>query len=266
MRRQVNNALRGVVADCEKYRAVMIEAATDGMAARQRTDFEMHVQKCPTCSEELRRAKMLLGEIDKGVASEVAGEPSADLLRVVWQRIAEEGTAKSAMAPRWLAIAACAAMVLAAVTWAMRRQERTFPAAGERVRVAAKNEPARWPSVPAAIQSSETSKIPGARTEAVIAGGRRIAVRRTQNGKREPEVLVPLGEMQLVMKLAAMLKSAQGANGATIVAGLKRTQSDQPLEIKPLEIAPLDATKEGGATAGGGVNDANPKFVDGDNR
>lgn len=259
---RMRDELRQVMMDCEESRAAMVDAATDDLAAGERAKFEAHVQGCAACREELQRIKMLLGEIDRGVTAEVAAEPSADLLRNVRQRIAEESAVKNVMPHRWVALAACAAMMMAAAMLIMRAQRGNFPTARERVRVAAENEPTNSPSAPAVIQPGEASKTLDARSLAMMATAGRMATRGTQPRERDQDVVVPQGEMQLVMKLAVMLKTAQAEDGSAVVVKLNQARTAEPLEIKPLEIAPLDAANEGAASAGGGTDGANLKFVD----
>ena len=256
---------RDVAMNCEQCRTAMMDAATDGLARSQRAEFETHVQGCAVCGEELQRVKMLLREIDRGVAAEVAAESSADLLRNVRQRIAEESAAKNATPLRWVAVAACAAVVMvAAVTWMMRAPRGAFRTTRENVQTAAGKTPRSSAHAAAAIRDGETPKTPSEGTRVTVASARRIATRKMRSEEREPEVIVPPGEMQLVMKLAAMLKTAQGESSSITTAKLNQVQTAEPLEIKPLAIAPLNAAKEGGATGGGGSDAANPKFVNGE--
>lgn len=256
---RMRDELRQVMMDCEESRAAMVDAATDDLAAGERAKFEAHVQVCAACHEELQRIKMLLGEIDRGVTAEVAAEPSADLLRNVRQRIAEESAVKNVMPHRWVALAACAAMMMmAAAMLIVRAQRGNSPTTRERVRVAAANSP----SAPAVIQPGEASKTLDARSLAMMATAGRMATRGTQPRERDQDVVVPQGEMQLVMKLAVMLKTAQAEDGSAVVVKLNQARTAEPLEIKPLEIAPLDAANEGTASAGGGTDGANLKFVD----
>lgn len=255
---RMRDELRQVMMDCEESRAAMVDAATDDLAAGERAKFEAHVQGCAACREELQRIKMLLGEIDRGVTAEVAAEPSADLLRNVRQRIAEGSAVKNAMPHRWVALAACAAMMMTAAMLIMRAQRGNSLTTGEGVRVAATNSP----SAPAVIQPGEASKTLDARSLAMMATAGRMATRGTQPRERDQDVVVPQGEMQLVMKLAVMLKTAQAEDGSAVVVKLNQARTAEPLEIKPLEIAPLDAANEGTASAGGGTDGANLKFVD----
>lgn len=255
---RMRDELRQVMMDCEESRAAMVDAATDDLAAGERAKFEAHVQGCAACREELQRIKMLLGEIDRGVTAEVAAEPSADLLRNVRQRIAEGSAVKNAMPHRWVALAACAAMMMTAAMLIMRAQRGNSLTTGEGVRVAATNSP----SAPPAIQPGEASKTLDARSLAMMATAGRMATRGTQPRERDQDVVVPQGEMQLVMKLAVMLKTAQAEDGSAVVVKLNQARTAEPLEIKPLEIAPLDAANEGTASAGGGTDGANLKFVD----
>lgn len=255
----MRDELRQVMMDCEESRAAMVDAATDDLAAGERAKFEAHVQGCAACREELQRIKMLLGEIDRGVTAEVAAEPSADLLRNVRQRIAEGSAVKNAMPHRWVALAACAAMMMMAVAMLIARAQRgNSLTTRERVRVAAANSL----SAPAVIQPGEASKTLDARSLAMMATAGRMATRGTQPRERDQDVVVPQGEMQLVMKLAVMLKTAQAEDGSAVVVKLNQARTAEPLEIKPLEIAPLDAANEGTASAGGGTDGANLKFVD----
>ena len=256
---RMRDELRQVMMDCEESRAAMVDAATDDLAAGERAKFEAHVQGCAACREELQRIKMLLGEIDRGVTAEVAAEPSADLLRNVRQRIAEGSAVKNAMPHRWVALAACAAMMMMAVAMLIARAQRgNSLTTRERVRVAAANSL----SAPAVIQPGEASKTLDARSLAMMATAGRMATRGTQPRERDQDVVVPQGEMQLVMKLAVMLKTAQAEDGSAVVVKLNQARTAEPLEIKPLEIAPLDAANEGTASAGGGTDGANLKFVD----
>ncbi|MFZ0465223.1 MAG: hypothetical protein WAL78_05920 [Candidatus Acidiferrales bacterium] len=257
----MSEAARKVTMNCERCRTAMMDAATEGLAAARRAEFEAHVHVCAACREELQRVRMLLGAIDRGVAAEVAAEPPADLIRRVRQRIAEEGAAKDASPLRWVPVAACAAMVILAVAWMVRSRTGTPQNVAGTTQAAAKNPPPSS-STSLVVRGSDVAVKQGdADRKPLVVEVHRVAERRTLRVEREPEVLVPPGQMEEIMKLAAMLNSSQEAKTASVVAGLKQMGTDEPLEIKPLVIVPLEAAKEDGTAGGGGPDGTNPKFV-----
>lgn len=220
--------------NCERCRVRMLDAAAGDLPARQTDAFVAHIRDCVACGVEFERLRRLTEAIHRGVAAQVAAEPSPEYFADVRRKIAADTAPANARWWRWAPAAACAAaLVLATTVWMM------WPKSAKPDQVA-KTAPAsnsRTVASHAALNRASVGAVAAAPSHLSSAASiRRVVVRSQPRIEREPEVLVPPGEAEAVMELAAALRSGK-VDGTKLMADLQKVE--QPIEIKPLFIAPL---------------------------
>jgi hypothetical protein len=208
---------------------------------------ELHLAACEACRAELRALRRALAVVDGELAGLLAAEPSPGMAARIRQAVAE-----SAVAPAWrfgwlwpaAAVAATLAVVL--VAWPRRGPEPVAPVASEvrpggpaAVRPATIPEPAR-PEPLARTAEAET----GIRPAAALTSPRRA---RVAPAEAAPEVLVPPGEAEALVRFAAHLRTRVVSPDSLLVADLSAPLPEpKGVEIRPLEIVPLDPAEASG--------------------
>ena len=217
---------------CERFQTRLVAFAFGA----DDPEFRAHLDSCAACRAGLEAERALLAAIDRSLAAMVQPEPSGDFAAHVRRRITESAAAPRPWFAGWVP-ATAATLALVAVTvwtigypphWPQSVQERPFvPLA-----------PAEKPRVAAAPSEAPRPLAAGPRTFGPPRGGHSAAI-------REPEVLVPRGEMAAVMRLYSASWNGQ-ADGASLMAAavpttelLKPLATPPELKIEPLEIAPL---------------------------
>jgi hypothetical protein len=177
--------------------------------------------------------------VDKGMESLVAGEPSPQFTARLRARIAEEQPAPRFAWLTWKPVAAGLVMAAALAVLALFLVRGHTNLASKSVRgpiIASTAAPGtHTPAEPTANPAERIGNYsPAARLDA---GSLRVTQRhssRRVHSATEPEVLVPRGELELVMRLAADIRSGQ-IDGKQLIAQQK--QMEQPLKIDPLAIS-----------------------------
>jgi Putative zinc-finger len=219
---------------CEKYADWLSDAALGELAPSRESKLLAHATECGACREAYQRAHDLAEFVDRGVESLVAGEPSLYFATRLRTRMVEEHT-HSLFA--WLGSKPVAASLLvaavAAVVVVSRGPQRHNP------------EPLAV-SLEAGSSSNPTTNQPQVRRGHSISGSReattappnlrRRHVARNVGSSRQPEVLVPPGEIDAILQFAKAVRSGQ-IDGKQLLAAQQDTE--KPLEITPIEIAPL---------------------------
>jgi hypothetical protein len=168
----------------------------------------------------------------------VAAEPSGDFAGHVRQRITQESAAPRPWFSGWVPVTAAALALIVLVTFWMIRRGPAVPELANRKPPTQTARPSREPQV--AKEAPLVAAPPHA------SGPRMIRPPREPQSAaiREPEVLVPPGQMAAVISLYNFVWSGK-ADGASLVAAavptsdlLKPWTTDE-LKIAPLEIAPL---------------------------
>jgi hypothetical protein len=230
--------------NCERCRERVSDAAAGVLSARQQKQFDAHVQNCAVCSAEFERSLTLLEAIGRGVAAQVAAEPSPELAARVRRKIAAETATTDAIWAWRIPAAAFAAMIIIVTAmWMMR------PHGGKQEQVVKTAPASISPTV--ANHAAPNQASPGGEAAAPkhfssIASLRPVAAQKPGRIERAPEVLVPPGQAQAVLQFAAALQSGK-LDGAKLMAELQR--ADQPIEIRPLVIAPLETPGQSDGTA-----------------
>jgi negative regulator of sigma E activity len=220
---------------CERFKTRLLDFALGA----DDPEFRDHLNSCSTCRAELDAQRALLEKIDRGVATLVAGEPSGDFAAHVRRRIAEQAAAPRKWFSGWLPLTAAAAVALVVLLLVLNlgRPPRE-PQSAQETPPAQDSRPPKQPQL--------ARQAPPVPAPANARGPR--AIRRPHEGQmaanREPEVLVPRGEMAAVMRLYEANWNGK-ADGASLTASAIPTSEflkpwiTPELKIAPLEIAPL---------------------------
>ena len=245
---------------CTEYQERINEAALQNSPAnlaevnsstesQSDADLQKHLAVCSGCREEFELRRALMTRIDFGVAAMVAGDPSPALAVLVRQRIAEETGESRSFTARWgwwigaTAAAAALAAIIFAVTTHSPAQMPSQPASVASQPAQNVSPPA--PQLPAPVVQAQHSpatirKVPQ-HHESVV------ATRAAEIGPPRFEVIVPPGQREAVIRLAAGLQSGR-VDGAVFVNPAPSLVPDF-LEIAPLEIKPLAVGADSGSQA-----------------
>lgn len=228
--------------NCKKYKTWMSDAATEGLSARQRSEFDVHIRDCSGCREELARAQALVELIDRGVMAQASVEPSVEFLPRLRQRLsAKDAPGKAIWTWRAPAVACAAVVVIALAIW-MTWPGSVKPGQGASTNPATKSFAAANHATPntnsVGAEPLRASRAP------VIAAVRRAVAHDRLRIERRPEVapvIIPPGEGKAVLQFAAALQSGK-IDGAKLLS--EQRETDQPIEIKPIVIPLLDNTAQ----------------------
>jgi hypothetical protein len=232
--------------DCPKKSEQMIERINDFALGKvsPESEFELlaHVAECGACRKAYDRAKAVRSLVDSGVETLVAGVPSPQFTARLRARIAAEPVPKrwswdawriwehASRQPLSYAVGAVAlATIVAVLVMGLPHRHISAPSVAEVAPTISLS-----PSV--AANSPKTSSIPEQprkKLASVPAPSPRI--------QREPEVLVPKGELLAVAQFYEAVHSGR-VDGDQLYAGQLTIQ--KPLEVKPIEITPLESLHE----------------------
>jgi len=228
--------------DCQKKSEQMTARINDfalgELSPKRELESLAHVAECEACREAYDHAKAVGSEVDLGVEALVAGEPSAQFMTRLRARIAAEPAPKrwswdawriweqASRQPLSYAVGAVvlAALLIAVITGLPRRRVST-PTVTEAVQTTS-------PSPNAATAFLKATTIPNHSRKEVVS--RAVPSSRI---RREPEVLVPKGELLAVVQFYEDVHS-RPVDSEQLYAAQQEPQ--KPLELKPIEITPLE--------------------------
>jgi len=228
--------------DCQKKSEQMIERVNDFALGKVGTKSELellaHVAECEACRDAYDRAKAVRSVVDRGVETLVAGEPSLQFMTQLRARIAAEPAPKPWSWEAWriweqvsrrpLSYAAgtvVLATLFIVVVTGLPRRDISPPAVAEVI-------PTTLAPLSAATDPPKAFANPEHPRKKVAAGSVPSA-----RIRREPEVLVPKGELLAVMKFYEAVHSVP-VDSEQLYAAQQEPQ--KPLEVKPIEITPLE--------------------------
>jgi hypothetical protein len=243
---------------CERYGNALTDAAAGGPLPAA---LEAHLAACEACRAELLALRRALAVVDAEMAELASAEPSPGLAARIRQAVDASETGGSArregswLALRfgwlWPAMAGAAATLLVALAIVLGRS--TGPTPGSRV-AADVAQPQPTDRAPVAEPTGE----PVIPRDAVPAGpegsaeaadpsspGRAVAPR--DDEPSEPEVLVPPGETEVLLRFAALVRPRVVSSDSLLVADMSGPLAEpKGVEIQPLVIAPLDPAEPSG--------------------
>jgi hypothetical protein len=230
---------------CERFRDALADVAAGEPAP---ASLEAHLASCEGCRAALHVLRQALAVADAEMAGLAATEPSPDLAARIRRAVVESGAAGPAFeawpSPAWRfgwlwpAVAAGAALLVAL---AVGLERGTAPAPEPRVAVDDRPSPIPSPrpadSAPPQVVPRDVARVgPEApRAERAVAPA-------------EPEVLVPPGEREALLRLVALVHRERMAPPGLAAAGQLSADLAEPapIDIPPLEIVPLDPAEISG--------------------
>ena len=253
--------------DCRKFEKALLDASLGALAPERERPFTAHMAECDDCRKAYEQARQFTATVDRGVESLVAGEPSPQFASRLRARIANERPVHRFACLEWkpaaAALALASILAVAVIVWIATRRNSAptaVSAAREIASVRAPSRPvsstanphsstqgrsqasaqarnslsARVPTEPGRAGSSRAVR-PGSVAVARLVPRRHAAAR--ANSPAGPEVIVPPGQLEAVMQLAAAIRSGQ-IDGKQLLAAQK--DMDKPIDIPPLEIKPIE--------------------------
>ena len=230
---------------CERYERALADAAASGAPT---AEIEAHLAACASCRSELATLREALGLADAEMRTIALAEPSP-VLRVRIRRAVAEDEAPTPLALRWLWPATAASLLLLAGAAGLWRFGATAPLPGI---VAA----TPLPAAPSTSKPPAASGVAGGASHRVEADARtaRIPVapvrtpRPSRRPSAEPEVLVPPGQEEALLRFVAIVHREHLAPRSLMDAGEPSADLVEPsaLQIQPLEIVPLDPAESSG--------------------
>jgi hypothetical protein len=220
--------------NCEQYGGWMADAALGALDPRREGELLAHAGECEGCRQAYRHARELTLLVDRGVEALVAGEPSPHLAARLRARIAEEPDRPRLNWLTWKPAAAMLAVALLVAALAFFGTPRTNPQLGTaRIATGANSDVARSSSQP---RPRGNVAIEHRTVAANHHAQRPLVARRKSTREREPEVIVPPGQLEAVMQLAADIRTGR-IDGKQFLTAQK--QAEKPLKIDPIEIVSL---------------------------
>jgi hypothetical protein len=224
---------------CKRYQGALSDLAAGGPAA---AEVEAHLQMCEGCRAELLALRQALTAVDQELARLRLAEPSSDLEARIRAAAAESVQAAPGWRSGWgLMLTAAAAALIVASVFVARRSPRHEPQATVVDRAPAYETPRAMPA-PETVVAGRPRRPQPVETPSPASSS-------TRTGRvREPEVLVPAGEAEALVRLAASLRRRSVTPDSLLVADLTAPLAEAKLpEIRPLEIVPLDPAESSGA-------------------
>jgi hypothetical protein len=225
--------------------------------------LEAHLAACEACRLELDELRRALAIADAELGSLLSAAPSAELAARIRTALSEAPVAAS-WRPFWLPFAAVAAALLLALgVFALRdRQSSSTGVAlsaqraadaverptttGERTPPAV--EPAAPVLEPPAAVASASSATPAIRPAPVRPTASSARPGTSRAPAVEPEVLVPAGEAEALLRFAATVQRRSVTPASLLVADLNAPLAESSdLAIRPIELVPLGPEEDSGA-------------------
>jgi hypothetical protein len=221
---------------CERYRDTLSDVAAGGPAS---ADVEAHLASCEMCRGELGTLRQALGFVDDEMTRLLAAAPSPDLTARIRTAAAESAAAESGWRLGRRFVLAAAAVVVVAALLVAQRGSQPAPATPATLATDAHPEPPR--GTPRATPAREPETTAVSLPPAARAG-------RSERARTEPEVLVPVGEAEALLRFAAGLQRRAVTSDSLLVADLSAPMPEpKDVFIRPVEIVPLDPDEASGA-------------------
>jgi hypothetical protein len=224
---------------CREYEDALADLAAGGA----RPDVEAHVDTCAGCRAELEALRRALRVADSALQALVAVEPRPGLHDRIRRAAAEADESRQrSWAGRPLAwtTALGGSLVAAALLvglWRSRTTPMTPPSVPSTTAAERRLEP-----VPVPVPEGRPSRRGKERQAAPAVPPRAPA---PKMALAEPEVLVPPGEAEALLRFAASLQERAVAPGSLLVSGPgDRLVEPRGIDLVPLETVTLDSSWE----------------------
>lgn len=230
---------------CERHRDALSDVAAGAAPSRA---LEAHLLACEECRTELAALRRTLAMADDELGELLSAMPSPELPA----RIRAAASEPTAVAHGWrpgfrLVLVGAAAALLMAVVMARQRQ---VPSPASTVETRHVPPVGREHVTPAPVLARDQSAAPPlaeVRTRPAAAGASNVRPARSQRTVSEPEVLVPPGELEALLRYAANLRRRTLAPDALLVADHSAPLPEpRYAAIQPLAIVPLDPEESAG--------------------
>ncbi len=236
---------------CERYREALADVAAGAPAP---AGVEAHLASCDACRAEVGVLRRALAMADEEMATLRTAEPSPELVVRIRQAVAEsDGAPAWRLGWLWPAVAVAATVAVALAIWPGRGPQPGAPAASntrpERPAPVLPTVPPEAPHEGSAAPASFPTAAPLPAPEASTGPASPSSSRRPRApwGEALPEVLVPPGEAEALLRFAAHLQTRVVSPDSLLVADLSAPLPEpKDVEIRPLEIVPLDPAETSG--------------------
>ena len=217
--------------------------------------LEAHLPACEACRVELEELCRALAMADAELQSLLSAAPSPELAARIRTAVSEAPVASSWRPGFWLALAGAAAALLVAVGLLAQRDQQapSTTAAMEAQRAAdAVEKPTSTgegtrPEATAAVTSANP-QASASRLAPFRASARSPRPTAARAPAAEPEVLVPAGAAEALLRFAASVQRRNVAPGSLLVADLNAPLAESSdLAIRPIELVALDPEEDTGA-------------------
>ncbi len=224
----------------------MLDAALGALPSPQERELLAHLAQCGSCREAYQHARELNSQLDRGLESLLSGRPSPQFASRLRARIAEEQPAPRFSWLAWKPVLAGAALaavfaVLVVVSWPPKRVSPQPQVNHSRPSVASTAAPPRPPT----LTTTAPRQTRAHRGYAVVQHRTAFAATivpasdhaRRANPPSEPEVIVPPGQAQALIQLAAAIRSGR-IDGKQLITA--RKDMDKPIKIAPIKFRSID--------------------------
>ncbi|MEO8313684.1 MAG: hypothetical protein ABI645_02720 [Pseudomonadota bacterium] len=221
---------------CARYSDTLSEVAAGG---RTTADLDAHLAGCVRCSKELAALRQMLAIADDELGQPLTVQPSASFVPRIRAAVIKSAPAQvRRLLVSWPSLATAAALIMTFILVLIVRPLRSPVLTVEHPQ----QTPVARPAPEPLREPPEESRIAIAEHVPATPSPRRAIRRSTPT---EPEVLVPAGEVQALVKLVEFL------NREKVVPELLRASDEPsadlavltPITLKPIEIVPLDSAK-----------------------
>jgi hypothetical protein len=220
---------------CEKYYGWMTEAALGELRPERESELLAHVAECDVCRKAYSHTKAVAAAADRGVERLVAGEPSPQFAARLRAQLAGEPIPARGNWSLWVPTMVGAAAVFVLLMIVLTRSPHSnSPNAGTL-------EPNQ---APLASNATEGPPQPVPASRARIGHSIHTATHR-QARPREPEVLVPPGQLEAALQFADAIRTGR-VNGAQVLAA--QQMLDKLLEPETSETPQRGAPEDDDST------------------
>jgi hypothetical protein len=226
---------------CERYQAVIVEAAAGGEVG---APLRLHLDGCVACRAAFAQEQSLFSAVDASLSQRMNVSPGPEFLPRIRSAVDLENSGGSIRASnvwfRWLPVAAAAAICLALLLAA--RHHSVTPEQQPSVRNGLAPEAAKMQVYPQQVPPVTESAVRAMAGPMKRPAKRELPVH-TDRIVRAPEILVPADErLALAQFVAGLSRRREVALALARPAPFEpapRTPPSGPLEIAKLAVAPL---------------------------